>query len=82
MPVKIAPSILAADLACLKDEVDRAVEGGCDTFHVDIMDFHFVPNLSFGPSIVETMRRLTDLPLDVHLMTDKPLDMIGFKLPL
>jgi len=76
MRTQLAPSILAADLACLADEVARAEEGGCDTFHVDIMDFHFVPNLSFGPSIVETMRRLTDLPLDVHLMTDRPLEMI------
>jgi len=76
MRVKIAPSILAADLACLKDEVERAVEGGCDAFHIDIMDWHFVPNLSFGPSMVETVRRLTDLPLDVHLMTDNPLEML------
>ncbi len=76
MSIQIAPSILAADFACLGDEVNRATEGGCDTFHVDIMDFHFVPNLSFGPAVVETMRRLTDLPLDVHLMTDKPLEMI------
>jgi len=76
MRIRIAPSILAADLACLRDEVERAVEGGCDAFHIDIMDWHFVPNLSFGPSIVETVRRLTDLPLDVHLMADNPLEML------
>ena len=77
MNVKIAPSLLAADLGCLADEVASAEKGGCDTFHVDIMDWHFVPNLSFGPNIVQTMRRLTSLPLDVHLMVDNPLDMIG-----
>lgn len=77
MNVRIAPSLLAADLRCLGDEISRAVEGGCDTLHVDIMDWHFVPNLSFGPNIVETVRSLTDVPLDVHLMTDRPLDMAG-----
>jgi len=76
MNVKIAPSILAADMCCLGDEIDRAVEGGCDAFHVDVMDWHFVSNLSFGPAIVETVRRLTDLPIDVHLMVDNPLEMI------
>ena len=77
MNVKIAPSLLAADLTCLKEEIDRAEEGGCDAFHVDIMDGHFVPNLSFGPSMVETLRRLTNLPIDVHLMVDNPLAMIN-----
>ena len=76
MKIKIAPSILAADLSCLGDEIARAVEGGCDVLHIDIMDYHFVPNLSFGPAVVETVRRLTSLPLDVHLMADNPLDMI------
>ena len=74
--IMISPSILAADLSCLRDEIIRAVEAGCDDFHIDIMDGHFVPNLSFGPAIVETVRKLTDLPLDVHLMIDNPLDMI------
>lgn len=77
MSVIISPSILAADLGHLTDEVARAEEGGCDTFHVDIMDGHFVPNLSYGPYVVATMRRLTRLPLDVHLMVDNPLAMIG-----
>ena len=75
--IKIAPSILAADLSCLGDEIARAVDGGCDAIHIDIMDGHFVPNLSFGPSMVKTVRKLTDLPLDVHLMVDNPLDMIA-----
>ncbi len=77
MDIRIAPSILAADLACLADEVARAEEGGCDAFHCDIMDWHFVPNLSYGPKVVAAMRRLTGLPLDVHLMVDNPGDMIG-----
>lgn len=77
MAVLISPSLLAADLACLADEIARAEEGGCDTFHLDIMDYHFVPNLSFGPRMLETVRRLTDLPIDVHLMVTNPLDMIG-----
>ncbi|MFC1692470.1 ribulose-phosphate 3-epimerase [Candidatus Latescibacterota bacterium] len=77
MNVKIVPSLLAADLSCLGEEVTRAVEGGCDAFHIDVMDWHFVSNLSYGPSFVETVRRLTDLPLDVHLMVDNPLEMIG-----
>lgn len=76
MHVSIAPSILAADITCLADEVGRAVEGGCDALHVDIMDYHFVPNLTFGPHIVKALKKLTDLPLDVHLMADNPLDMI------
>ena len=76
MKVNLVPSILAADLSCLGDEIARAVKGGCDALHVDIMDYHFVPNLSFGPAVVKTVRRLTSLPLDVHLMADNPLDMI------
>ena len=77
MTVKIVPSLLAADISCLHDEIARAEGGGCDAFHLDIMDWHFVPNLSFGPRMVETLRRLTDLPIDVHLMVDNPLEMIG-----
>jgi ribulose-phosphate 3-epimerase len=76
MSVLISPSLLAADLACLADEIARAEQGGCDTFHIDIMDYHFVPNLSFGPGLVKTVRRLTDLPLDVHLMVTNPLEML------
>ncbi|MFC1490589.1 ribulose-phosphate 3-epimerase [Candidatus Latescibacterota bacterium] len=74
--IKISPSILAADISCLGEEIARAEEGGCDDFHVDIMDGHFVPNLSFGPAMVSALRKMTDLPLDVHLMIDNPQDMI------
>jgi ribulose-phosphate 3-epimerase len=77
MHIIIAPSILAADLSCLKEEIVRAEEGGCDAFHLDIMDHHFVPNLSFGPAVVKTVHRLTRLPLGVHLMVDNPLVMAG-----
>lgn len=67
----IAPSILAADFSRLADEI-RAVEaGGADWIHCDIMDGHFVDNISFGPSIVKTVRGLTSLPLDVHLMIER-----------
>ncbi|MFC1540858.1 ribulose-phosphate 3-epimerase [Candidatus Latescibacterota bacterium] len=74
--IKISPSVLAADISCLGDEIARAEEGGCDDIHVDIMDGHFVPNLSFGPAIVSALRKMTNLPLDVHLMVDNPQDMI------
>lgn len=69
-PTIIAPSILAADFSRLADEI-RAVEAaGADWIHCDIMDGHFVDNVSFGPAMVKTVRRLTDLPLDVHLMIE------------
>lgn len=70
--VKIAPSILAADIMNLGREVSRMVQAGCDWLHVDIMDGHFVPNLSFGPAMVQALGRAVTLPLDVHLMIDRP----------
>jgi ribulose-phosphate 3-epimerase len=66
--VRIAPSILSADFARLADEVSRVEAGGADWLHVDVMDGHFVPNLTVGPPIVEALRKVTRLPLDVHLM--------------
>ncbi|HEX9778054.1 MAG TPA: ribulose-phosphate 3-epimerase [Geopsychrobacteraceae bacterium] len=70
--IKIAPSILSADFARLGDEV-RAIEaGGADYVHVDVMDGHFVPNITIGPLIVAALRPVTALPLDVHLMIDNP----------
>ncbi|MCC6355844.1 MAG: ribulose-phosphate 3-epimerase [Verrucomicrobiae bacterium] len=71
-PILIAPSLLAADPASLGEEVRRAGGAGADWLHVDIMDGHFVPNLSFGPAIVAAAKRHTHLPLDVHLMLSHP----------
>ncbi len=67
-PVRIAPSILAADFAKLGEEVSAIAEAGADFIHVDIMDGHFVPNISFGPSVTKAIRGCTDKPFDVHLM--------------
>jgi ribulose-phosphate 3-epimerase len=70
--LRIAPSILSADFARLADEVARAEAAGADLLHVDVMDGHFVPNLTIGPPIVEALRKVTKLPLDVHLMITNP----------
>ncbi|MEO5722136.1 MAG: ribulose-phosphate 3-epimerase [Chthoniobacterales bacterium] len=70
--VKISPSILSADFARLGDQITAAVEGGADYIHVDVMDGHFVPNITIGPMIVEAIRPITTLPLDVHLMIENP----------
>jgi ribulose-phosphate 3-epimerase len=70
--VKIAPSILAADFARLGEQIAAVETAGADQIHIDIMDGHFVPNLTMGPAVVEAVRRVTKLPLDVHLMVDQP----------
>ena len=72
MSVKIAPSILAADFARLAEEVAKAEAGGADWIHVDVMDGRFVPNLTIGPPVVASLRKVTKLPLDVHLMIEAP----------
>jgi ribulose-phosphate 3-epimerase len=72
MKARIAPSLLSADFGHLADEVARCVAGGADWLHVDVMDGRFVPNLTFGVKVIETVRRLTTLPLDVHLMVVEP----------
>ncbi|OGQ95371.1 MAG: ribulose-phosphate 3-epimerase [Deltaproteobacteria bacterium RIFOXYD12_FULL_57_12] len=68
----LAPSILAADFARLGEEVAAVAAAGADVIHVDVMDGHFVPNITIGPAVVAAVRRITDLPLDVHLMIEEP----------
>ncbi len=70
--VKIAPSILSADFSKLGEEIKDVERGGADYIHVDVMDGHFVPNITIGPLIVEAIRPITKLPLDVHLMIENP----------
>ncbi|MGG0740893.1 ribulose-phosphate 3-epimerase [Niallia taxi] len=70
--VKIAPSILSADFAKLGEEIKDVERGGADYIHVDVMDGHFVPNITIGPLIVSAIRPITTLPLDVHLMIENP----------
>jgi ribulose-phosphate 3-epimerase len=70
--VKIAPSILSADFSRLKDEIQAVEAAGADWLHVDIMDGHFVPNITIGPVVVEWVRKVTKIPLDVHLMITDP----------
>lgn len=70
--IQIAPSILSADFANLERDVRMVSEAGADWIHVDVMDGHFVPNLTIGPAHVKMLKRVTDVPLDVHLMIDNP----------
>jgi ribulose-phosphate 3-epimerase len=76
MKIKLAPSILAADFARLGEQVAEAEKGGADRIHIDVMDGHFVPNLTMGPPVVESLRKVTRLPLEVHLMIDNADDFL------
>lgn len=75
--IELLPSILAADFAKLADEVHTAEAGGGTVIHVDVMDGHFVPNLSLGPPLVKSLRKHTSLPLDVHMMVERPDDFVA-----
>ncbi len=70
--IKLAPSLLSADFSNLGSEIRKAETGGADWIHIDIMDGHFVPNLTIGPPVIESLRRVTALPFDVHLMIEEP----------
>ena len=70
--MKIAPSMLACDFANIGNEINRITEGNADLVHLDVMDGDFVPNISFGPAIINSMRPYTHLPFDVHLMIQNP----------
>jgi ribulose-phosphate 3-epimerase len=72
MTVQIAPSILSADFAALGDAIAAAERGGADLIHVDVMDGHFVPNITIGPPVVKALKRVATVPLDVHLMIEEP----------
>ena len=72
MIVRIAPSLLSANFAHLAEDIGKVERGGADLLHLDVMDGHFVPNISFGPLVVDAVRKVTSLPLDVHLMIEDP----------
>ena len=72
MSARIAPSVLSADLGRLREQIERALAGGAEWIHVDVMDGHFVPNLTFGIPVIHALRRITDRPIDVHLMVEHP----------
>ena len=72
MKIRVAPSILSADFSCLEREIRRVERAGADMLHIDVMDGHFVPNITVGPVVVKSIRKVTTLPLDVHLMIENP----------
>jgi ribulose-phosphate 3-epimerase len=76
MVIRIAPSILSADFSKLGEEVALLDKGGADYIHIDVMDGHYVPNLTIGPLVIKAIRKITRIPFDVHLMIDNPMDFV------
>ena len=76
MKIKVAPSILSADFSCLGKEIEKIESAGADMIHIDVMDGHFVPNITIGPVVIKYIRKVTKLPLDVHLMIEHPENFI------
>ena len=74
--IKIAPSLLSADFTHLEEEIDKIQNAGADILHLDVMDGHFVPNLTFGIPIIKQIKRISKIPLDVHLMVTNPQDYL------
>jgi ribulose-phosphate 3-epimerase len=72
MRIRIAPSLLSADFSALEKEIKRVEQAGADMLHIDIMDGHFVPNITIGPAVIKSIRKITKLPLDTHLMIEAP----------
>ncbi len=76
MRIKVAPSLLSADFSCLEKEIKKVEAAGADMLHIDVMDGHFVPNITIGPAVVKAIRPVTKMPLDVHLMIENPQKLV------
>lgn len=82
MLMQVAPSLLSANFLCLKDEIESVVAGGCDLLHIDVMDGHFVPNITLGPCVLEQISSITQIPLDIHFMVENADFFVDLYAPL